>query len=82
MFVKLVKILSNVIILNIFKTNDIGKTHLSPKNKISKIFCMSRDQIPLKDRTTLVSSISVNIHLAHPGHVQNESIRLSQQNDA
>ena len=43
---------------------------------------MSLDQIPLKDRSTLASSISVNIHLAHPGHAQNESIRLSQQNDA
>ena len=26
--------------------------------------------------------MSVDIHLAHPGHAQNESIRLYQQNDA
>ena len=30
----------------------------------------------------MASSISVNIHLAHPGHAQNGSIRLSQQDDA
>ena len=42
---------------------------------------MSHDQIPLKDKSTLASSISINIHLAHPGHAQNGSIRLSQQND-
>ena len=43
---------------------------------------MSRDQIPLKDRSTLVSPISVSIHLAHSRHAQNESMRLSQQDDA
>ena len=75
------KISSNVIILNIFKTNDVGKTHLSTKKKLSKI-SMSRDQIPLKDRLTLASSFSLSIHLAHPGHAQNGSIRLSQQDDA
>ena len=42
---------------------------------------MPRDQIPLKDRSILASSVSVNIPLANPGHAQNESIRLSQQND-
>ena len=82
MVVKYTKISSNVIILNIFKTDDLGKTHLSPKNKIAKNFCMSRDQFPLKDRSTLASSISVNIHLADPGHAQNESIGLSQQAEA
>ena len=65
------KISSNGIVLNIFKTNDEGKTHLSPKNKISENFHVSRDQIPLKDRSSLASSISVNIHFAHPGHEQN-----------
>ena len=40
------------------------------------------DQILLKDRSTLASSTSVNIHLAYPGCAQNERIRLSQQNDA
>ena len=68
--------------MNIFKTNDVGKTHLSPKNKIAENFCMSGDQIPLKVRSTFASSISINIHLAHPGHAQIESIRLSQQHDA
>ena len=43
---------------------------------------MSHDQILRKDRSTLASSISVNIHSAHPRHVQNESISFSQQNDA
>ena len=63
---------SNVIILNIFKTNDVGKTHLNTKNKTVENFRMSRDQIPLKDRSTLASSISIDIHLAHPGHAQME----------
>ena len=35
---------------------------------------MTRDQIPLKDRSTCASSVSVNIHLAHPWHVQSESM--------
>ena len=43
---------------------------------------MSHDQILLKDRSTLASSTSVNIHLAHPEHVQNGRIRLSQQDNA
>ena len=47
----------------------------------SFILSMSCDQIPLKARSTLASSISVNIHLAHPGHMQNGNIRLSQQDD-
>ena len=72
------KISSNVIILNIFKTNDVGKTQLSPENKIPDL---SRDQILFKDRSNLASSISVNIQLAYPGHAQNESITLIQQND-
>ena len=43
---------------------------------------MSRDQILRKGRSTLASCVSVNIDPAHLGHAQNESVRLSQQNDA
>ena len=39
------KISSNVIILNIFKTNDVGKTHLSPKNKTAENFRLSPDKL-------------------------------------
>ena len=43
---------------------------------------MSRDQFLLKNRSILAPSISLNIHLAHPGYAQNESIGLSQQAEA
>ena len=70
------KISLNVIIMTMFKTNDV--THPSPKNKISECH-MTKSRSKM---STLASSISANIHLAHPGHAQNESIRLSQQNGA
>ena len=76
------KISSKFIILNIFKANYVGKTLLlSYKNKIAENFRMSHDQFPLKYRSTFASSVSVNIHLAHTGDAQNESVRLSQQGD-
>ena len=67
------KVSSNVIILNIFKTYDEGKTHLSPK-KISVCHVIKSH--------SKIGQLWPRLSLAHPGYAQNESIRLSQQNDA